>query len=110
MRWNLAFSSFLTTLMSILSYISNMRVSDIVGWNITESLLPMLYGSIIYLILNILLSDPVKKESTGQIIESVSNAHDLLDPTLTQQIFIEHGLTNRECHVALKLPENISNK
>ncbi|HHV99249.1 MAG TPA: response regulator transcription factor, partial [Clostridiaceae bacterium] len=33
-----------------------------------------------------------------------------LDPTLTQQIFIEHGLTNRECHVALKLPENISNK
>ncbi|HHV99241.1 MAG TPA: hypothetical protein GXX36_06675 [Clostridiaceae bacterium] len=44
LRWNLAFSSFLTTLMSILSYISNMKVPDTGGWDITESLLPMLYG------------------------------------------------------------------
>ena len=31
LKWNLVFSSFLTTLISILSYISNMRVSDTSG-------------------------------------------------------------------------------
>jgi DNA-binding CsgD family transcriptional regulator len=110
LRWNLVFSSFLTTLISILSSISPMRVSDTGRWGITESLLPMLYGSIIYLILNILLSDPAKKEISGHPIESVTNINDLFDPAFAQRVFIEYGLTNRECHVALKLLENISNK
>ncbi|NMA30770.1 MAG: response regulator transcription factor [Candidatus Methanofastidiosa archaeon] len=110
LRWNLLFSSFLTTLISILSSISNMRVSDGGSWDITESLLPMLYGSIIYLILNILLNEPAKKEISGQNDESVSNTNDLFNPALAQRVFIEYGLTNRECHVALKLLENISNK
>lgn len=110
LRWNLVFSSFLTTLISILSSISPMRVSDTGGWDITESLLPMLYGSIIYLILNILLSDPAKKEVSRHPNESVTNIYDLLDPAFAQRVFIEYKLTNRECHVALKLLENISNK
>ena len=110
LRWNLVFSSFLTTLISILSSISPMRVSDTGSWGITESLLPMLYGSIIYLILNILLGDPAKKEIGGHPIESVTNINDLFDPAFAQRVFIEYGLTNRECHVALKLLENISNK
>jgi len=70
----------------------------------------MLYGSIIYLILNILLNEPAKNEAGEQLTESVTDAGDLLDPALAQKVFIEHGLTNRECHVALKLLENISNK
>jgi len=70
----------------------------------------MLYGNIIYLILNILLNDPVKKEINGQLTESASNGNGLFDPTLSQKVFIEYGLTNRECHVALKPLENISDK
>jgi DNA-binding NarL/FixJ family response regulator len=87
-----------------------MRLSDTGGWGITESLLPLLYGSILYLILNILFSDSAKKEISGHPTESIATINDLLDPAFAQRVFIEYGLTNRECHVALKLLENISNK
>ncbi|MBM7685989.1 LuxR C-terminal-related transcriptional regulator [Defluviitalea raffinosedens] len=110
LRWNLVFSSFLTTLLSLLAAISDMRGPGIDTRDITESLLPMLYGSIIYLILNILVKEPVKKETEERPMESLSDNIDLFDPALAQKIFIEYGLTNRECHVALKLLENISNK
>jgi DNA-binding CsgD family transcriptional regulator len=110
LRWNLIFSSFLTTLVSILSSISSKGISDMVGWGITESLLPMLYGSIIYLILNLLLSDPEKKDINRHLAESVLNSHDLMTPAFAQKVFAGYGLTNRECHVALKLLENMPNK
>lgn len=110
LRWNLVFSSFLTTLISILSSISPMRVADGGDLDIIESLLPMLYGSILYLILNLLIGDPTKKEISGHPTDAVKNINKLLDPAFAQRVFIEHELTNRECHVALKLFENISNK
>lgn len=110
LKWNVVFSSFLTTLTSILSSISTMRQSGMGNWNITESLLPMFYGSIIFLILNILLSDSEKKEVTKHHIETLLNFNDLMNTAFAQRIFIEYGLTNRECNVALKLLEDIRNK
>lgn len=110
LRWNLIFSSFLTTLISILSLIPSKGLSDIVGWGIIESLLPMLYGSIIYLVLNILLGDSDKKIINKYQVDSVLNFHDLMSPAFSQKVFVRYKLTNRECHVALKLLENIPNK
>ena len=110
LRWNLIFSSFLTTLVSVLSLISSKGISDIVGWGIIESLLPMLYGSILYLILNILTGDNDKKVIDRHPTNSVLNNHDLVSPAFSQRVFIRYELTNRECHVALKILENLPNK
>lgn len=110
LRWNLIFSSFLTTLISILSSISTMKLSDTGRLDITESILPMLYGSILYLILNILFNNPIKVASKENSSESAVKSVNLFEPALSQRIFIEYGLTNRECHVASKLLENASNK
>ena len=110
LRWNIIFSSFLTTLVAILSFISSKELSDLAGWGIVESLLPMLYGSIIYLILNILFSGSKKKEINEHPIESALSFQDLMTPAIAQKVFIKFELTSRECHVALKLLENTTNK
>lgn len=87
-----------------------MKLSDTGRLDITESILPMLYGSILYLILNILFNNPIKVASKENSSESAVKSVNLFDPALSQRIFIEYGLTNRECHVASKLLENASNK
>lgn len=70
----------------------------------------MLYGSILYLILNILTGDNDKKVIDRHPTNSVLNNHDLMSPAFSQRVFIRYELTNRECHVALKILENLPNK
>jgi DNA-binding CsgD family transcriptional regulator len=106
LKWNLLFASFLTTLVSILSSASSMGMADMTGWQLTESLLPMFYGSIIYLILNIVLNDSIERKG----YQRTEGSRDLTASLIAEQVFREFELTGRECHVALKLLENIPNK
>lgn len=110
LKWNLIFASFLTTLMSILSFTSSRGQAYMPGWQMTEAILPMLYGSIIYLILSIMFSDSPERSSSRKSHESQDNTDDLTVSFITEQVFRKLGLSNRECHVALKLLENIPNK
>ena len=55
-------------------------------------------------------NNPIKVASKENSSESAVKSVNLFDPALSQRIFIEYGLTNRECHVASKLLENASNK
>lgn len=110
LSWNLLFASFLTTIISILSSASSRGLADLTGWQLVESLLPMLYGSIIYLILSMTLHDVVETGKSRLAVEPTEKTKDLTAAFLAEQVFREFELTNRECHVALKLLENISNK
>lgn len=110
LRWNLLFAGFLTTLISILSFASSGGLADLPGWRLTESLLPMLYGSIIYLILSMVFNDSLEKVKPEETSKSIEKMRDLTITFIAEQVFREFELTNRECHVALKLLENISNK
>ncbi|HYE81958.1 MAG TPA: helix-turn-helix transcriptional regulator [Clostridia bacterium] len=110
LRWNLLFASFLTTLISILSLVSSGDLAGIAGWQFIGSLLPMLYGSIIYLILSIVFNDSVEAGKRKQADKSIGKLQDLTAAYIAEQVFREFELTNRECHVALKLLENMSNK
>ncbi len=102
-KWNLLFSGFLTTLMSVLSFISSTNLDKLV-----EQLLPLLYSSILYLIMNLLLEEPVSNNRVDS--EIAAQSVDLYNTLISDQVFCEFALTNRECHVAIKLLDNISNK
>ena len=109
-KWNLLFAGFLTTLMSVLSFISS---SNLDNFNVTlfvEQLLPLLYSSILYLILNLFLEHPVSKENNRAGSKVVAQPMDLYNTFIADQVFGEFELTNRECHVASKILGNISNK
>lgn len=70
----------------------------------------MLYGSIMYLILNILLGNPEKKEVNGHPTDSVLNNNYFMSPAFSQKVFLRYKLISRECHVALKLLETFQIK
>ncbi len=110
LKWNLLFASFLTTLISILSSISSRGLAYMSSSQLAESLLPMLYGSIMYLMLSIVLNDSIKRETNKQVEKPLEKIHDLKVTIIADQVFQEFELTNREFHVALKLLDNISNK
>lgn len=110
LKWNLLFASFLTTLISILSSASSRGFADMNGWRLIESLLPMLYGSIIYLALEIVFYDFLEKEKGEKARRALEGIPDLTDTFIAEQVFRKFELTGRECHVALKLLENIPNK
>jgi len=99
LRWNLIFASFLTTLMSLLSFTSSGGDPEASGIQLTDALLPMLYGSMLYIALSLLFNDFGEYETKGHT-----------DLIIHEQVFRELGLTSRECHVARKLLEDTSNK
>lgn len=110
LKWNLLLASFLTTLISILSSTASRGLAYMTSSQLAESLLPMLYGSIIYLILSIVLKDPIKSDTNIQTEKPLEKTHDLTATIIAEQVFKEFELTNREFHVASKLLENIPNK
>jgi DNA-binding NarL/FixJ family response regulator len=85
-------------------------MSNISGWSIAETLLPMFYGSIIYIILSILFNDTAKTEVHSKNNITAENPIDLMSTIIAEQVFKEFNLTGRECHVALKLLEDTPNK
>ncbi len=106
LRWNLIFASFLTTLMSLLSFTSSGGTSDAARRQLTEALLPMLYGSMIYMVLNLVFNDFSVQGKSRHITAD----QELTTVIIPEQVFRELGLTSRECHVGLKLLEDVSNK
>lgn len=106
LKWNLIFASFLTTLVSLLSFTSAGSTSDAAGRQLTEALLPMLYGSMIYIVLSLVFNDTGLSKKSGQVIAD----QELTSVIIPEQVFRELGLTSRECHVGMKLLEEVSNK
>lgn len=108
LKWNLIFSSFLTTLMTILSFTAPGRTGAMDKWRLTESLLPMLYGSIIYLVMEMLFRESVQTGADPSEIKAMEPG--CVDSTIAEGTFMRMGLTTRECHVGLKLLGNSTNK
>lgn len=109
-KWNLLFAGFLTTLMSVLSFISSSNLDKLNVTLFVEQLLPLLYSSILYLVFNLFLERPTSKENNRVDSNVVMQPMDLYNTLIADQVFREFDLTNRECHVATKLLDNISNK
>lgn len=108
LKWNLIFSSFLTMLMTILSFTAPGRTDAPDKWKLTESLLPMLYGSIIYLVLEMLFREPMQTDNDPYEAKAAEPGN--IDSTIAEQTFRRVGLTTRECHVGLKLLGSSTNK
>ncbi|HWQ30333.1 MAG TPA: LuxR C-terminal-related transcriptional regulator [Negativicutes bacterium] len=108
LKWNLIFSSFLTTLMTILSFTAPGRSGAMDKWRLTESLLPMLYGSMIYLVLEMLFRESVQTGTDPSGTEAMEPG--CIDSTIAEDTFRRMGLTTRECHVGLKLLGSSTNK
>ncbi len=108
--WNLLFASFLTTLVSLLSTVPSRSLADMTGHQLAGALLPMLYGSMLYLLLNLILREDGNAGSALREAPARGEVQALISAAASEQVFRDFGLTGRECHVALKLLENISNK
>lgn len=112
-KWNLLFAGFLTTLMSILSFASAANIDRLNIALFSEQLLPLLYSSILYLFINLIFesSDPRANDDFNET-DSINafEIKDLTNTLISDQVFQDFELTNREKHVAAKLLENIANK
>lgn len=109
LKWNLMFASFLTTLITAFSSLSSVAIAAENSRNIAEALLPMLYGSMLYLMLEIVFRDS-REDKAREAGEAEGAVHEIASAVIAEQVFRELGLTNRECHVTLKLLGNMSNK
>ncbi|WP_055666036.1 LuxR C-terminal-related transcriptional regulator [Desnuesiella massiliensis] len=110
LRWNVLFASFLTTLMSMLSFTSAKNLDNINISAFGENFLPLLYGTILYLILNLIFEEERIKNKKEFDENPKVQEKNLFDTIVADKVFREFTLTNRECHVAIKMLENISNK
>jgi len=105
-RWNAFFAGLITSLLSFLSVISNPNQTfDGYLSKAVEALIPLIYGSILYLMLDFSVS--AHKHVSTEITEeteqrfAVKNIHEVLK---------SKGFSPREIHVALKIIEELSNK
>lgn len=107
LRWNLILASFLTTLVSILSATAS-GLAVKYTWQMADCVLPLLYGSLLYFLLDMILKDHTDRKAGRPPADTT--LQDLMSITITDQVFRAFELTNRECHVALKLLRNDPNK
>jgi DNA-binding CsgD family transcriptional regulator len=105
MRWNVILAGFLTTLFSVFSS-PDIRLGDIEGLRLTEHLLPLLYASILYILLWILQGDKPRTKQEDALPE----APDLTATETAEKVFRVFSLTKRECHVAQMLLRDVPNK
>lgn len=105
LKWNAVLAGFLTTLVSVLSS-PEARLSDIGTLRFSQHLLPLLYGSIFYLLLGIPCADT--PESPPAV--SADLPRSLTYTETAERVFGAFSLTKRERHVAQKLLQNLSNK
>lgn len=100
-RWNAFVAGLLTSLLGLLSGLSES------GMNVealAERFVPVVYGSIISLALDLLLI-PKDKGGSAQPMEA-----DVFSAAVAQPVFAARGFSARESHVALKLLEGRTNK
>lgn len=100
-RWNAFFSGLLTTLLATLAFVTgtDAREADYMSASI-----PLLYGSVLFLALEIASEKQVKY---GEITPLVPEG---LNIQRASAILVSHGFSPREVHVALKILEGCANK
>lgn len=103
-QWNAFFAGLITSLLSVLSVVSS-ELSSLDIILLSENLIPLIYGSIFYLIMDLYL-----KQSSELSISEVKIYIDSFTPQVANPILLSKGFSARECHVALKMMEGISNK
>jgi DNA-binding CsgD family transcriptional regulator len=105
LRWNLVLAAFLTTLISFFAS-ADTRLNDIGSLRLIEKLLPLLYGSILYMLLGIFAGAGVG----GAAGRREPDTLDLTATETAESVFRSFSMTKRECHVAQKLLQELSNK
>lgn len=122
-QWNAFLAGLMTSLLSLLSAFSSYGADTIAIHRLADELVPLIYGSIIYLIIRLFNPEQIgrttRSASTDAPAENIdimidnSGKHSLKalpDLMTINTILSERGFSPRECHVALKLVEGISNK
>lgn len=107
-QWNAFFAGLVTSLLSVLSVVSS-GLGSLDIMLLAENLIPLIYGSIFYLIMDLYL----RQSSEVSIPDEESNTKIYIDsftPQVANPILLSKGFSARECHVALKMMEGISNK
>ena len=99
-RWNAFVAGLLTSLLQLLSVMSAGGLSVAL---LAERLIPVIYGSIFGLALDLVLMSREKDAA-----ETV--AQDVFTAEVAHPVFAARGFSARECHVALKLLEGRTNK
>lgn len=101
-RWNAFFSGILMTLLLLLASIKDPEYQ---GGNYLNVLIPLVYGSVFYLIIDWFLDQRPKILEKNQL-------EDKPEVSIQQaaEILAAKGFSPREVHVALKIIENCTNK
>ncbi|MFZ5353692.1 MAG: LuxR C-terminal-related transcriptional regulator [Bacillota bacterium] len=110
MKWNMLFAGFLTTLMSILSFISVPDMKELELADFSSQFLPLLYGALLYLVTNLIYSTNAKSADDIKDYVEIDSRTMLMSPVVSEKVFKDFELTARECHIAAKLLEDITNK
>lgn len=101
-RWNAFFSGILITLLLFLASIKAPRNQE-GGYMV--ALIPLIYGSVLYLIFDWLLERNLKV-----LEDDKSESETEINIQRATEILSSQGFSPREVHVALKIIENCSNK
>ncbi len=101
-RWNAFVAGLLTTLLQLLPLLSDSGISMDA---LAVKSIPLVYGSLICLVIDVVL---MPKEAAGTA--PLPGTRDLFSAEIAHPVFIAHGFSARECHVALKLLEGTTNK
>lgn len=101
-RWNAFFSGILMTL---LLFLASIKDPEYQGGNYLNVLIPLVYGSVFYLIIDWFLDQRPKILEKNQL-------EDKPEVSIQQaaEILAAKGFSPREVHVALKIIENCTNK
>lgn len=108
-QWNAFFAGLLSSLLSLLTLFPLDESKGSAIEQVADKLVPLIYGSILYLILDLFLNHDKKSRQANPTVPS-AQAEDIFSPAAANPILAAKGLSPRECHVALKMMEGISNK
>ncbi|NLB79105.1 MAG: LuxR family transcriptional regulator [Clostridiaceae bacterium] len=107
-QWNAFFAGLLISLLSVLPVVSSELYSLDIKL-LAENLIPLIYGSIFYLIIDLYH----KQNEDSSVSEKDRDSNSIINaftPHVANPILLSKGFSSRECHVALKMMEGISNK
>lgn len=108
-QWNAFFAGMMTTLLSLLSIITAQHPTLLESYHMAAKLIPLIYGSILYLLLGSLRIEPnISQESDDRLTWEEQTG--LFSPQTAMPILVGKGFSPRECHVALKILEGCPNK
>ncbi len=115
-QWNAFLAGLMASLLSLLSAFSSDVTEPLSIHRLADELVPLIYGSITYLLIRLLnperVEQPTGSENTNAMAGNPGkHALTTLPDLMTiNAILSAKGFSPRECHVALKIVEGISNK